>query len=419
MEVRRDPTASSGPAAILIRYWMYRFPTNLPSTTLPMRHITKRVATLAIMLAVVTSLFAMPAAATFTEQPTVASSSDIADGATISVADASSNNSSALVVNTNNSDTMESADVTIDLADPDRDYTVYSSDMSADEYTMTADVDTDGDGTADSDEHTWNISHDEFADVPVAYNGSTDLNFEVAFTDGAGDTANVTGTITISNDGERVVTVVDNASIDNSGVGPSVESQTQEAGILATVSPLHDEPEHDTYTLDQSFDTSSNATHEIYFADSDVASAYDASAENADSGDVLVEQTMLADDGLVLTFADSANTDLVDTSSDSYAVYDSSADKLTLEPGDNVSSTIDVYSANQNPVDVESVSNADIASTFSDAFGTLDLIQNFSVGVGMAAFGIPTLGSVTAALVVVGSRRRYGGVREAAAALRS
>lgn len=371
-----------------------------------MRHITKRVATLGIMLAVITSMFAMPAAATFSTQPSVHSSSDITDGATISVVDANESNVSALTVDTDANDTIESADVTIDLNNSDRNYTVYTADTSSSEYSVDSDLDTDSDGTADTDRHTWNVSHDEFADVPVAYNGTTDLDFTVEFTDGAGDTANVTGTITISNDGERVVTVVDSSSVDNSGVGPSVESESQEAGVLAKYSPFHEEPQHDTYTLDQSFDSSSNATHEIYFADSDVASAYDASAENAESGDVLIEQTMMADDGLVLTFADEANSDLVNTSSDSYAVYDSSADKLTLEPGDDTNSTIDVYSVNQNPVDVESVSNDDIASTFGDAFGTFDLISNFSVGVAMASFGLPTL----AFLFVVGApkvRRRF------------
>ncbi|ADB63911.1 hypothetical protein Htur_5023 (plasmid) [Haloterrigena turkmenica DSM 5511] len=355
-----------------------------------MRNFTKRVATLGIMLAVITSMFAMPAAATFSTQPAVDSSSDISDGATISVVDANESNVSALVVDTDANDTIESADVTVDLNNSDRNYTVYDADTASSEYSVNSSIDTDSDGTADTDRHTWNVSHDEFADVPVAYNDTTDLDFTVEFTDGAGDTANVTGTITISNDGERAVTVVDSASIDNSGVGPSVESESQEAGTLAKYSPFHDEPEHDIYTLDDSFGSDANVTHEIYLADGDMASAYDASAEDTEAGDVLIGQTMLANDGLVLTFDSEADSDLVDTSSDAYAVYDSSADKLTLEPADD-NATLDVVSMNQNPVDVESVSNDDIASTFDDAFGTYALFSNFSVGVLMASFGLPTL----------------------------
>ena len=383
-----------------------------------MKHITKRVATLAVMLAVVTSVFAMPAAAAFTEQPSVASSSDISDGATISVVDASSDNVSTLTVHTNNSDTIDSAEVTFELNNSDRNHTPYTADDTSSEYSLTTDVDTTGDGSADSDEHTWNVSHDELADVPLAYNGTTDLDFTVEFVDGNGDTANVTGTFTVSNDGERAVTVVDSASVDDSNVGPNVESEANELDTLASLNPLADEPEHDTYTLDDSFDSASGVTHEIYLADGDMADAYAASAENTEAGDPIVEQTMLANDGLVLTFDSEVDSDLVDTSSDTYAVYDSSADKITLEQSED-NATVDVVSMNQNPVDVESLSNDDIASTFSDAFGTTDLFWNFDSGVALAALGIPTLGSVTALLFVVGSRRRYGGVREAVTTLRN
>ena len=365
----------------------------------------RRIAVLGMMLMLVTSIFAMPAAAAFTEQPTVAASSDISDGATISVVDASSSNVSSLVVHTNNSDTMDAADVTFDLNNTDRNHTVYSADMTSSEYSLTADVDTTGDGSADSNEHTWNISHDEFADVPVDYNSTTDVDFEVEFTDSAGATANVTGTITISNDGDRVVTVVDSSSVDNSAVGPSVESQTQEAGTLASISPFHSGTEHDLYTLDDSLSSDANATHEIYLADGDVADAYASSAEDAEAGDVLVEQTMMTNDDLILTFNEEANTDIVDTSTDAYAVYDSSADKITIEPGEDHNNTsIDVMTANDNPV--EFASNDEVASTFSDAFGTLDLIRNFSVGVAMASFGLPTL----AFLFAIGApklRERY------------
>ena len=383
-----------------------------------MRNLTKRVATLGIMLAVITSLFVMPAAAALTSAPAVDSSSDIDDAVTISIVDASSDNSSTLIVDTDSADTIETAEATIDLANPDRNHTVYNADDASDDYTIETDLDTDGDGTADTDRHTWNISHDEFADAPVAYNGSVDLDFEATFVDTNGNEGNVTGTFTLSNDGDRAVTVVDSASIDDSNVGPDVESEANELGTLASLNPLADEPEHDTYTLDDSFNSASGVTHEIYIADSDMASAYDASAEDADAGDVLVEQTMLANDGLVLTFNDQVDSDLVDTSSDTYAVYDSSADKLTLEYAED-NTTADVYSANQNPADVESLSNDDIASTFSDAFDTMDLFLNFDSGVALAALGIPTLGSVTALLFVFGSRRRYGGVREAIATLRN
>lgn len=63
------------------------------------------------------------------------------------------------------------------------------------------------------------------------YNDTTDLDFEVEFTDDVGDTANVTGTLTIQNDGKCVV-MVDSLSVENSGVRPSVESESQKSDIL-------------------------------------------------------------------------------------------------------------------------------------------------------------------------------------------
>lgn len=119
-----------------------------------MRNLTKRVATLGITLAVLVSHFTMSAAVIFTEWPSVASSGDISDGTTISIVDASSESFSSFVVHMDNSDTIDSAEVTIDFSNPDRDHVVYSADGTAGEYSMTADVDTDSDSSTDSDEHT-------------------------------------------------------------------------------------------------------------------------------------------------------------------------------------------------------------------------------------------------------------------------
>ena len=372
----------------------------------------KRFGATALAMLMVLSVLAMPAAAALTSAPAVDSSSDIDDGVTISIVDADDTTASTLVVNTDNNDTIDSAEVTIETAASDRDYTVYTSDDTADDYTMDADVDTDGDGSADSDQHTWNITHDEFADAPVDYNSSVDLEFTATFTDDSGNEGNVTGTFTLQNDGDRSVMVADTDAVETDGVGPDVSSYTDEPGYLAQAMFWSESEETEYFAAEDTRSINdSNTTIEVYAADSDFATSFeDQLGDDVEEGDLLVgEHAAQADDDFPLVFYQSADTDIVDEN-ETYVVYDDSADKLTYHLGDDYdsASSVDVWVASNNALDDEfDFDSENVADAYSanleysdlkDEFGTLTTIWTLSVW----PASVPVLGA--AAIVV--SRRR-------------
>jgi len=109
-----------------------------------MSNRTKNVALITLLVgAVLAVAFAPTALAALTSQPQVANSSTIQDGSTINIYDAAETNSTELIVDTDNADTIESAEVTISTVN--RNLTVYEADDTAGEYNFTADVDTSGD----------------------------------------------------------------------------------------------------------------------------------------------------------------------------------------------------------------------------------------------------------------------------------
>lgn len=313
----------------------------------------KRAAVFAVIALAIGAVLA-PTAMALTSDPVVNSSSDISDGATVNFEDASSDTNSTLIIETNNGDTIESAELTIEV--PDRDITAYSADADSDDYSVDTEVDTTNDGSADSDVHTWQVSHDEFANVPLQYNESQDLEFNATVTSGAGGEGHVNGTMTLQNQGNMSTHVLDSTAIDDDSVGPEVSVEEASEGYFFGIGA----EDVDTYEIeDTSTVAGTNGTVHLRLADADAADAFESESmvskfwgddELPASQARVFTLTGAYDDSVSALFFDASDSDLV-SGNDTYAVYDADSDLVRYEVGGDYSEgdEMDLHVANQPP----------------------------------------------------------------------
>ena len=203
---------------------------------------------------------------------------------------------------------------------------------------------------------------------------------------------------------ERSVTFVHDDAVDDSDVGPDVESEERELGTLAALNPFADDPEHDAYEIDDDRTLTDNATHHTYY-DGDVADAFEATAEDRDDGDAIYAMTQLSDDDVVIVFNEEMDSDWLDEDEDAYAVYDSSADSVTVyNLADSDETDLDLFGANDVVTDF--VDTGDAVDAFDDEFGFMGMFSAFgATAAGMSLTGIGLSIGTLAGLFVVGRRR--------------
>jgi len=356
-----------------------------------MRNSIRRVATLFMIIALVTGGMAAFAGSAAAETTTLAG--DGSDHVTDYNASADDHLEYQLTSDDTDFGTDGTETVRLNITYNGHEYVATSSDVNSSDTS-----------------YTFNVSHDELKKLPGDATENTTVSVTAWGENADGnETTNATEfDAEIEFSDERTVRHITADSVDDDDVGPSVSSEEAELGYsgqaLAMVG-LADEPEHDIYTLDEeSLGVTENTTAYVY-AEGDVADAYDATAEDADDGDVIVEQTMLVDDSVALTYNGEASDNVGD--GDTYAVYDADNDVIEIEPGDDANDSIEVSAANQNPTDFDAteIASADIADAYSSEFGLTGLMSNFSVGVGIASLGIPTFGLSLAGIAIVSRRR--------------
>lgn len=134
----------------------------------------------------------------------------------------------------------------------------------------------------------------------------------------------------------------------------------------------------------------------IYLAHSDMADDYEEVADGAESGEFLTGFAGYdaGEEGIIPVFYNEADTDFVDEGEDTYAVYDDTADTLTIHTSDDADE-IEFVAANHPVMDLDQVGFGDM----TDAFGT---IQG-----AILAFGLTMgAGTTVSVLLIVGLRRR-------------
>ncbi|ELZ96594.1 hypothetical protein [Haloferax sulfurifontis] len=278
-----------------------------------------KLASIALALTVALSVFAGGAFAATpsidTESTNTTTTSDWTDGYTVSGFTANASNSSYVEVTF---DANVSGDARLQILDPDTGETV--ADMESVYTNSSADV---TDST--NNHYAWNISHDEFEDLPVGY--GENKTFKVRITD-TQDTDNATVIdVAFNNTADRAVYRIGDAFTNND---VTVEEKHP---WLSQISSSYD-------TNIASFElasvaTGSNASHEVNLANGTVADAFALAAEDKDDGAFLPLMTVKAegDDGTVLipVFVNekSSEWDFLDDD-EAYAVYDSDAEELTI-----------------------------------------------------------------------------------------
>jgi len=349
------------------------------------RHIASSIALVAV-LAVAIAAFAGGAAASG-HTPNDNESYDVYDGATVDIYEANNSNVSHLVVNTSNTATLSSINVTVTYNETDsdgnvtRELTLYKATNESDDYTRTKDVDANDDTTADSDRHDWAINHSEFRDAPVTVNDTTDVWVEVVAVNSDDDAAELNFTFNLSNADDRSVVVVDDASLDDDNIGSDAETLTEEVGFFSFAGFGANETD---YVIEESRDINGSETDVEYRLKGDTASAFSDVVSSDDGGFFSFGDTAPSDGEIVLEMAATGDgTDVVPVylneagdnveDGDTYAVYDEGADVLTIHYGEDYAdgSSVDPYVANHAASDENLGPSAD---ELAEAYGHLSFV---------------------------------------------
>jgi hypothetical protein len=290
------------------------------------------------------AVMVMPAAA---DAPTNTSGSDIATDGTTTIQgfNANASNMSQLVVsNANNSASTIAVEITKDNV------TYYSAEEGDTEYTRTATND-----ASSNDIHQFNISHDTLATVPMGINEDVTVNLTVwDKNDPTNDTTETT--VTLSNTDERSVLDTRSDAIDAPGVGAAIESVEDNPPLNIS---LFGESTTD-YRLDQQRDVNGSSTDIIVpLQDSDMDSRFDERVGDLSDGTPTFSLVSSADGELIPVYVNERG-DFSGTN-DTYAVYDTSSDRITVNLGEDKAdrSAVDVYSASHSISDAENFGYSD------------------------------------------------------------
>lgn len=391
-----------------------------------MRNNTTR-AVLLVAAIVGLALAGTAAAAT---APSVATDSDISDGATIELTNASSDTVSTLNVTT---PTSENADVEVEISVADRDLTTYEADSDSSDYELVEE-----DNADSEDVHEWSITHDEFADVPVLANESATLNYTVTAEADDGTTENTTGQFTLDNGIQRSVIVLDEPALDGNVDGLSVSEENSSSFWNNVPTVDLSSTDYDAESDDVGINGSNTTVH-VYMQDSNVADEFDSAAESGvlsgsrlgairgytsnmipfdsaansiapdlspSSGDRTFEMGAVVadadgDETAIPVFYESADSDVVDTESDTHAVYDPDDSAVRVHPGSEDfgnASSMDVRTATMEPEDL--VSRDAFASAMTTDLGLWGELEAFGTAeaAGLSGIslliGIPVIGAI-------------------------
>jgi hypothetical protein len=274
------------------------------------------------------AVMVMPAAA---DAPANTTSSDIAtDGTTtIQSFEANSSNMSQLVVaNANNSASTIEVEITKDNV------TYYSAVEGDTEYTRL-----ETNNANSNDVHQFNISHDTLAEVPMGINEDVTVNLTVwDQNDPTNDTTETS--FVLSNTDERSVLDTRSEAVGNPDVGSALT--TAENLGYTEFAILGDNVTY--YQIDEQRDVNGSETDIIVpLQDSDMASRYDERVGDMDAGTPVFNIMSSADGDLIPVYVDERGD--FSSANDTYAVYDTDTDRITVMLGDDKAdrSAVDVF----------------------------------------------------------------------------
>lgn len=253
---------------------------------------------------------------------------------------------------------------------------------------------------------TLNISHAELETLPGTPGEATTVTVNAWGTDGSGTVTTSTDTFQadiVFSENRSVIYPAENT---NDASALSLD-EPPEPGLfsLSSVpffgSDSDDEPDIATVESTRSINGSTTDIV-VYNAQSNVSDALDDATADASSEDPVLGTTVTLDGEPVPVFYESADSDIVDTSTDTYAVYD--GDKTVINLGDSYDgqSSVDVFMESQNALDssadlsfedVDSAYDGLTRSQITSAFGwgtyITSMIPGLMIGGGLFALAIP------------------------------
>ena len=350
---------------------------------------TSRVASLAVLVAVLAALAVGGATAAFV------TGGDLAGDGTDTVTgfEAGSGNDTIQYNTSTSSDTLNDFD-TLKLEVKGPSGAVHAT------YTQSeATVVSGGSDATNGLEVEFAVERADLDSLPGAPGETTNATFEVTEIDTNGNEFNDTAEVGYTFSDNRSVLYPTSAS-DSSAL--SLE-EPPEPGIFGSFQQSvpdsvpflgAEQRDSDIATIDTTRSVNGSQTDIVVFdaGNSNVSDSFEEAAEGyTSSGDPVLGTTLTVDGNAVPVFYESADTDVVNTSADTYAVYD--GDKTTVYRGDEYdgASSVDVFMEAQDPLE----SSADVGiNEVGDIYGGLEsgqVISQFGVTAWAASWEIPSL----------------------------
>lgn len=252
----------------------------------------------------------------------------------------------------------------------------------------------------------WAVDHGDLDSLPGAPGEYTNSSFEVTEVNSADTEYNDTAEVAYQFSDSRSVIYPASGTTDSQSL---TLEEPPEPGIgqriASTVNIFsEDSKEPDVATINTSRSINGSQTDVVVFnAQSNVSDSFDDAAEGyTSSGDPVLGMTLTLNNEPVPVFYEAANTDVVDTSNDTYAVYDGEKTVVNLGSDYDGETSVDVFMQGQDPLDSDAdLSFSDIDSTYdglergqiTDEFGWMTYIATFipgmMIGGGLFALAVP------------------------------
>jgi len=228
-----------------------------------------------------------------------------------------------------------------------------SYDSTSDAFTEVTAAGTDTPGT-----YEFNVTQDAYSGVGVDYSDTANVTLAVENLD-ANAPVN-TFDVTLDNQADRSQMHISAAEIESPDV-LDVTTTTDEPWLAE----YRDAENETTYEVTSTRSINgSDSTISIFASDDGVSEEIDAATEDAESGDIIHNLALSHDEGVTLISYDE-RADFVEDG-DSYAVYDSSTDRIEFTAGDEYAdaSEVEMTFATTPATSLDSVDVASVASAY-------------------------------------------------------
>ncbi len=333
----------------------------------------KRLGAAALAVFLIASVFAggaMGAVSYDSETTDTSTTSDITGGETINNFNASSDQYKWVEVSADSNDTK------LEVVDNDTDEVIETFTPSHSSFEET--------NGSDGGYYAWNLTHEElFAHVPVEANSNTTVDLVAYNNTSAENPDTTTATVTLAATNERTVVYAGDTFTSSSTFEELTENRIAGFAMPLDISTFASEANIADIEQDNVAVDGDNTTVTYVLSASNASDPFDEAASNAEDSERLESQLWINGNAHAIYQAGSVPDDV--ESSDTYGVYDSSADTLEINVGEDYE--------DESSLDIEMMGNKEygILTQLTAEFGPLS--------------SVPMIGASAALFLVAGRRR--------------